>query len=159
MSRPVAPMIKIVPKAFAYITIHGHLLVFEQLGCPRAGLQVPAGTLEPGEDPAAALREAEEETGLFGFDDVVPLGVRDFDARLFGKREIHRRHFFHLPFSKAVGEVWRHEERYSPRGAHRPITFELSWLPLSSARTALSFDHGALVDAIWPRLAESARLA
>jgi 8-oxo-dGTP pyrophosphatase MutT (NUDIX family) len=141
--------IPIVPKAFAYITSHGHLLVFEQLGCPEAGLQVPAGTLEPEEAPAAAaLREADEETGLRGFDAVVPLGVRDFDARPFGRREIHRRHFFHLPFSGAVGELWRHVERHASGGSRRPITFELSWLPLSSARTALSFDQGALVDVV-----------
>ena len=32
---------------------------------PHAGIQIPAGTVEPGEDPlAAARREAREETGL-----------------------------------------------------------------------------------------------
>jgi 8-oxo-dGTP pyrophosphatase MutT (NUDIX family) len=32
---------------------------------PHAGIQIPAGTLEPGERPETAiLREAEEETGL-----------------------------------------------------------------------------------------------
>ncbi len=38
------------------------LLLFEH---PHAGIQIPAGTMEPGEPPAqAALREANEETGL-----------------------------------------------------------------------------------------------
>lgn len=40
------------------------LLIFEH---PTAGLQVPAGTVDPGEDfAAAALRELEEETGVRG---------------------------------------------------------------------------------------------
>lgn len=39
-----------------------HLLLFEH---PTAGIQIPAGTVEAGELPAvAALREAQEETGL-----------------------------------------------------------------------------------------------
>ena len=42
------------------------LLVFEHIGIP-AGLQVPAGTVEPGEDVrAAALRELVEEIGPRG---------------------------------------------------------------------------------------------
>jgi 8-oxo-dGTP pyrophosphatase MutT (NUDIX family) len=42
-----------------------HLLVFRHRSHPEAGLQVPAGTLEPGEAPsAAAARELLEESGL-----------------------------------------------------------------------------------------------
>jgi 8-oxo-dGTP pyrophosphatase MutT (NUDIX family) len=51
------------------------LLLFQH---PHAGIQVPAGTIEPGEEPqAAALREAAEETGLTAFAAVRPLGYRD----------------------------------------------------------------------------------
>jgi 8-oxo-dGTP pyrophosphatase MutT (NUDIX family) len=43
---------------------------------PFAGVQFPAGTVEPGEAPAAgALREACEETGLSGFGPARPAGV------------------------------------------------------------------------------------
>jgi 8-oxo-dGTP pyrophosphatase MutT (NUDIX family) len=43
-------------------------LIFSHPDYPEAGLQVPAGTLEPGEHPeAGVLREAYEETGLTGF--------------------------------------------------------------------------------------------
>ena len=52
-------------KAFAYITHERRLLVFSHPNHPEAGIQVPAGTVEPGETPhAAALREAAEEIGL-----------------------------------------------------------------------------------------------
>lgn len=51
------------------------LLLFKH---PYAGIQIPAGTIEPHEDPeAAALREAFEETGLTGFTALQSLGYRD----------------------------------------------------------------------------------
>ena len=40
-------------KVFAYITHRCHLLVFWHVDVPEAGIQVPAGTVEPGESPAA----------------------------------------------------------------------------------------------------------
>jgi 8-oxo-dGTP pyrophosphatase MutT (NUDIX family) len=44
---------------------------------PYAGIQIPAGTVEPGEDPSAAvLREAREETGLEGLSIQKSLGAR-----------------------------------------------------------------------------------
>lgn len=57
------------PKVSAFITRPDrHLLVFSHPESPSAGIQVPAGGIDPGEDPAtAAIREAEEETGYTGF--------------------------------------------------------------------------------------------
>lgn len=53
------------------------LLILEH---PFAGLQLPAGTWEPGETPAeAALREAQEETGLAQLEIVRELAVVDTD--------------------------------------------------------------------------------
>lgn len=43
------------------------LLVFEQVGTPEAGSQIPAGGIRPSETPGhAVLREVTEETGLDG---------------------------------------------------------------------------------------------
>ncbi len=56
-------------KALAYI-IRNHdgqpeLLTFTHKDFPEAGVQIPAGTVEPHESPATALfREIEEESGL-----------------------------------------------------------------------------------------------
>ena len=45
-------------KVFAYIIRGEHLLVFRHVDFPEAGIQIPGGTMEGGEDPAlAVLRE------------------------------------------------------------------------------------------------------
>ena len=56
-------------KVYAYILqekgFNWKLLVFKHMDFPEAGVQVPGGTVEPGEEMlVAATREAEEETGL-----------------------------------------------------------------------------------------------
>ena len=52
-------------RAYAYITNERRLHLFTHPETPEAGIQVPAGTVEPGEDPKdAVVREATEETGL-----------------------------------------------------------------------------------------------
>ena len=56
---------KIRHRAYAYITNGSRLLLFTHPEAPEAGIQVPAGTIEPGENPKdAVMREAKEETGL-----------------------------------------------------------------------------------------------
>ena len=42
-------------KALVYITWGDKLLVFSHPDFPEAGIQVPAGTIEPGEEPGAAV--------------------------------------------------------------------------------------------------------
>ncbi|HYQ28519.1 MAG TPA: NUDIX domain-containing protein [Polyangiaceae bacterium] len=139
---------RVVEKAFAYITNQGRLLVFEHVASD-AGVQVPAGTIRLGEDPeTAAVREANEETGLSRFFAVELLGVCEFDARPYGKDELHRRHFFHLPFVGLAPERWRHHELDPLDGDGRAIEFELYWVPLAEARACLAYGHGAFLERI-----------
>ena len=136
-----------VDKAFAYVTCGERLLVLDHVGMPEAGIQVPAGTIAAGETPAAAaLREAEEETGLRGFAAPVWIGVAEFDARPWGKDELHRRHFFHLRFGGSAPERWRHEERDAADGSG-PILFELYWVALDAVPELIA-GHGAFLDVL-----------
>src|SRR5262245_34921836 len=90
-------MLPIKQKAFAYITQKNRLLVFEHPRAPEAGIQVPAGTIEPGEPPEiAVMREAREETGLSGLRLHKFLGTAERDMSDFGIAQIHQRHFFQL---------------------------------------------------------------
>ncbi len=124
-------MRKTVHKVVAYITDGRQLLVFSHPQFPEAGIQVPAGSVEPGEPTEkAVMREALEETGLPWLRLRVYLGMRDFDASPFGRDEVQRRHFFHIKLEGKAPERWRHFECHPSEGGNEPIEFELSWAGL-----------------------------
>ena len=84
---------RVVTKVVAYITKDDHLLVFRHVDS-EAGIQVPAGTLEPGESPNdGVIREAQEETGLDNLEVRRFLGSRNYDMLPYGRAEIHRRYY------------------------------------------------------------------
>lgn len=137
-------------KAFAYITHQCRLLVFRHTDVPEAGIQAPAGTVEPGESPArAVMREAREETGLTDLMLVRFLGdtvysMHDFPDS-FPSKERHHRFFFHL---RCLGEppaTWRHSELHGPAGAADPIEFEFFWVELPDGVPPLIADHDRFV--------------
>jgi len=81
-------------KVIAYITHGEDLLVFEEPDFPEAGTQVPGGTLESQELPAAGvMREAAEETGLRDLRLVRSLGAVQYVAP---SGQQVQRHFFQL---------------------------------------------------------------
>ena len=117
-------------KVVAYITWGNALLVFSHPDFPEAGIQVPAGTVEPGEMlAAAALREAFEETGLTRLTLVAPLGEHVRDVTPFGKDELHHRYFFHLRCAETPPPTWRHWEE-SPSDGSARVAFDFFWAPL-----------------------------
>lgn len=137
-------------KVVAYIIRDGRLLVFTHADHEsplQAGLQVPAGTVRPGELPrAAVLREAFEETDLSGLRIERFLGVAEYDARPY-RTEIHVRHFFHLSVdAPSVPERWTAYE-YGD-GAGKPIRFEVFWIPLEQAHV-VSAGQAALLGRVF----------
>ena len=76
------------------------MLLLRHVHSPEAGVQVPAGTVEPGESPGeGVLREAQEETGLDGLTIRRFLGTRSYNGVPFGLAEVHRRYYYHLEFA------------------------------------------------------------
>jgi 8-oxo-dGTP pyrophosphatase MutT (NUDIX family) len=133
------------PKVFAYITHGDRLLVFRHPHAPEAGIQVPAGTVEPGEAlDVAVLREAEEETGLPDLRLARFLGERQRDMRDIGRDEIHHRHFYHLICGGDPPATWEHWERDPSDGSEPPL-FAFFWARLPDAIPDLIAGHGALL--------------
>lgn len=135
-----------VDKALAYITRGNKLLVFRHLDYPDSGIQVPGGTIQPGERPEeAVLREAQEESGLDWFSEPELLGTADFDQGVFGKDELHHRHFFHLCYDGPEVANWRHDETDPSDGTPGPIRLEFYWVDLQREVPELVADQGAFL--------------
>lgn len=133
-------------KVIAYITHGDRLLVFSHPHHPEAGIQVPAGTVEEGEAPeAAVLREAREETGLAGLQISSYLGAREYDLSPHGRCEVQRRHFFHLVLPGEAPPRWRHFEQHPSDGSPGPIAFEFYWSKLPDGVPELSGGQGELL--------------
>lgn len=137
-------------KAFAYITSgttspttsRNRLLVFSHALSPEAGIQVPAGTMRDHESPEDAVqREAREETGLTRLTLVGLLGRQRFDARPFGRDEVHDRWFFHLTCDEKTPSQWRHGEGDPSDAPGKVIPFDCFWADLPDGVPPLIADH------------------
>ncbi|HYJ13238.1 MAG TPA: NUDIX domain-containing protein [Thermomicrobiales bacterium] len=134
-------------KAFAIITRDDgdqrDVLLLIHPDHPEAGLQLPAGTLHPGEGIVeGATREACEETGLthLGFEGI--LGEATFDARLWGRPELHHRTFVHFSCRQQTPPVWEHWEEDPDNLPGERIRFELRWFQVDAWLPPLLGDHG-----------------
>ncbi len=140
-------------KAFAYITRRAgaerEILLLAHPDHPEAGIQVPAGTMTDGEPVlAAVLREASEETGLRDLTVTRLLGTAEFDARPFGRNEVHLRHFAHVECADETPTRWEHWEEFPDDEPGGRVRFELYWAPLDERVPDLIADHGALLGAL-----------
>jgi len=136
-------------KVLTYITRGSGLLVFRHPDSPESGIQVPGGTVEPGERVEdAALREAIEETGLASLRLSIYLGDMSRDMSDFGMDEIHHRHYFHVWCDEEPPATWQYYE-LNPHGSHQPILFDFYWVNLMDGVPALTANHAAYI----PKLA------
>jgi 8-oxo-dGTP diphosphatase len=144
------------PKVFAYITRHDKLLVFKHADYPEAGIQVPAGTAEPGEAlEDAVLREAREESGLTDLVVAGFLGDYRRDMSDFGIHEIHHRHFYHVLCEQACPDTWRHYEIHPGSGSGEAYAFDFYWVEFSDGMPDLYGDHGHMLGELIHRLREN----
>lgn len=119
-------------RVFTYITRADQLLILEYVDGRYVLPQIPGGTVKKGEPVAqAALREAQEETGLSALQLVKCLGCFERDLTDIGRDESIVAWFFHLHTLESTPVSWRHFESDSSEG-FGPIEFVLSWVPLNN---------------------------
>lgn len=136
-------------KVLAYITHGSRLLIFRQPEYPEAGIQVPGGTVEHDEPlDLAALREAQEETGLPDLTLVRFLGVAEYDCHPHGKPEIHERYYFHLRCSGTPANEWDHWEEEPSEGEESRILFRFSWVDLPDGVPTLIAEMDEMLPAL-----------
>lgn len=136
-------------RAVAYITHGDRLLVFRHTQYPEAGIQVPGGTIEPGETTeAGALREAYEETGLEGLQLHSYLGQYDLDLTPYGRQGMLRMYYYHLTCDGDPPERWLHHELDPSDGSPAPIEFELYWVRLPDEVPTLVGEQGIYLHAL-----------
>ena len=132
-------------KVLIYAVWQDRLLVFDEPDFPDQWLQVPGGTIEPGEAPdTAAAREFFEETGLEVGVPLQPLVVNDYRFTKGGQEIWHRRHYFLLRLTGHYPDSWMHLEEHSFDGG-APIRFRFSWMRLDEAARQLG---GRMTDAL-----------
>jgi 8-oxo-dGTP pyrophosphatase MutT (NUDIX family) len=111
------------------VDARGRLLVFRHPG--DGNMQLPKGTIEPGESPEAAVRrELREESGIDHVGELQPLGVlqRDCEAGTEGNTLRHPQ-LWHLFLMRAEGplpETFDHVAMGSPE--EDGLVFSFSWL-------------------------------
>jgi 8-oxo-dGTP pyrophosphatase MutT (NUDIX family) len=131
-------------KVLCYVVRDGRLLVFRHTdySYEEVGIQVPAGSIQPGETAEdAALREAREETGFKDFTIVAKLGETEYDISPY-RLEIQKRHVFHLELAEPTPERWGSQEDHD--GEQEPTHFECFRIPLEAAHI-LQSGQGALL--------------
>jgi len=116
-------------RVVAYVTRERHgrteLLTIEHRDLPEAGVQVPAGRVDPGETlEQGVLREVAEETGL---DDVhVVRRLPEFEAEYENPYESYA---FHLVSESETSDSWEH--KVHGEGSDAGLVYVCRWVPLT----------------------------
>lgn len=139
-------------RVFTYITRADQLLILEYVDGRYLEPQIPGGTVKTDELPAqAALREAQEETGLSALQLVKCLGSFERNLTDIGRDETIVAWFFHLQTDEITPEKWQHFECDSSEGLG-PIEFAVSWVSLKNLPKLGGIDESML-----PELLDSVR--
>ena len=121
-----------------------HILIFAHRDFPSAGLQVPGGSIEEGEElKTGILREVKEESGLSEFSSIINLGKSIYIAE--SKQELHERHFFQLNFKGEIKGDFFHKVTIGKED--KGLIFHYQWVPLVEI-PKLAADQGCLVNQI-----------
>ncbi|MPY67295.1 NUDIX domain-containing protein [Deinococcus sp. SDU3-2] len=148
-ARTLAARLGCREKVLAYITRRpDELLVFEhESGFVDAGIQVPAGGLEPGETPeVAVLRETLEESGL-GLS--APAHLASFHWTRGERSQVW--HYYRLTAPPGTPEAWTH--RVTDGERDRDMLFHLRFAPLSHPDLIAGYGYDAALPHLTRHLA------
>jgi 8-oxo-dGTP pyrophosphatase MutT (NUDIX family) len=130
-------------KAYGYIVRDKRLLVFREPDYPDAGVQVPGGTVEPGEEVGQGLaRELREETGRGDFSVLSKLATHPYSYEKDGTRHVHERHFFHVATTGNWPDTWMHSDATPDLGGP-PVRFVFHWADLNDPTLLLAAELGS----------------
>ena len=124
---------KVLAYIFRYKNEVKEVLVFDHREFPEVNPQVPAGTVEQGEDFISAIcREVLEESGLEMNEDPMFLGV--FDYLRSDVNELHKRHVYSFEVN-ITRDCWEHV--VTDGEEDKGLVFDFYWLPVGLARDRL----------------------
>ncbi|MGX1676437.1 NUDIX hydrolase [Streptomyces sp. NPDC055400] len=147
-----SPRIRVAAYVIRHSTVP-ELLVFDHVGMPEAGTQVPAGGVRPGEDLGqAVLREVAEETGLLTASVIREVVTEDKPHPDTGQPR--RTTSFLLQAPTDTANAWDH--RVWGDGDDAGFTFACRYLPLPLKR-ALADDQDTHLSDIDPQWATARR--
>ncbi len=135
-----------VKKAYGYVTRMKEgkiqVLVFRHSN-PKAGIQIPKGTVKTNEDTYhAVIREMKEETGLKHFEVRHLLAEDDWEN---DDGVTHHRYFYQIHAADAP-EQWKHHPRGG--GDEAGLTFHYFWIS-SKDEVELIRGHGDYLEQIF----------
>jgi 8-oxo-dGTP pyrophosphatase MutT (NUDIX family) len=120
-------------KVLVYVVRAGadgpEVLVFTHRDFPDAGLQAPAGTLEPGEaSEAAAYREVEEESGLTRAQVRLVRKLAEAEEPEWDQK----RHVYLFVPVTPLPDRWTHT--VAGAGGDQGLVFAYDWMPVAAAQ-------------------------
>ena len=139
-----------VPKACAcLVDARGRLLVFEHPD--GGGMQLPKGTVEPGETPEDAVRrELLEESGIDFRGPLEPLGTleRLCEAGIEGALRRHPQlwHLYLMRAETALAETFDHVASGSPE--EDGLVFSYSWLAPDAPLTGFATPYAQVIERV-----------
>ncbi|MEZ4847842.1 MAG: NUDIX domain-containing protein [Bacteroidia bacterium] len=134
-------------KVYAYVTRmadgNRQILVYSHQNNSHAGVQIPGGTVEPGERIEETLyRELEEESGLVHLRFIGKLAQTV--NRKNPRRELH--HFFLVESLESPPDTWTHEvQSFGKDDGH---IFDFFWVDLREAKKLLPDEQRKFVNLI-----------